>query len=40
MNGLRNAGVELNRKTLAELAVRDPAAFANLVVVAKQALAS
>lgn len=39
MNGLRNAGVELNRKTLAELAVRDPAAFANLVVVAKEALA-
>ena len=39
MNGLRNAGVELNRKTLADLAVRDPAAFANLVAVAKQALA-
>lgn len=39
MNGLRNAGVELNRKTLADLAVRDPAAFANLVAVAKQGLA-
>ena len=39
INGLRNADVELNRKTLADLAVRDPNAFGDLVVVAKQALA-
>jgi large subunit ribosomal protein L20 len=35
VNGLRNAGVELDRKVLADLAVADPAAFANLVEVAK-----
>jgi large subunit ribosomal protein L20 len=40
MNGLRSAGIELNRKTLADLAVRDPAVFENLVVLAKEALAS
>lgn len=39
MNGLRNAGVELNRKTLADLAVRDPSAFGDLVAIAKEALA-
>ncbi len=39
INGLRNAGVELNRKTLADLAVRDPSVFGDLVVVAKDALA-
>lgn len=39
INGLRTAGVELNRKTLAELAVRDPSVFGNLVEVAKEALA-
>lgn len=38
INGLRNAGVELNRKTLADLAVRDPNVFSNLVEVAKEAL--
>ena len=35
MNGLRNAGVEVDRKILAELAVSDAAAFQALVVVAK-----
>ena len=35
MNGLRNAGVEVDRKILAELAVNDAAAFQALVVVAK-----
>ena len=38
MNGLRRAGVEINRKVLADLAVRDPAAFQQLAEVAKQAL--
>ncbi|MBM3449430.1 MAG: 50S ribosomal protein L20 [Armatimonadetes bacterium] len=31
MNGLRNQGVEINRKVLADLAVRDDAAFAEIV---------
>ncbi len=39
MNGLRTAGVELNRKTLADIAVRDPNTFGGLVAVAKEALA-
>ncbi len=39
INGLRSAGVELNRKTLADLAVRDPRAFGDLVALAKDALA-
>src|SRR5947199_4107819 len=38
MNGLRRAGVEVNRKVLADLAVRDPAAFGQLAEVAKRAL--
>src|ERR1700704_6254704 len=38
MNGLRKAGVEVNRKVLADLAVRDPAAFEQLAEVAKKAL--
>ncbi len=38
INGLREAGVELNRKTLADLAVRDPDVFGRLVAVAKEAL--
>jgi large subunit ribosomal protein L20 len=37
MNGLRKAGIELDRKSLADLAVADPAAFA---VVAEQAKAA
>ncbi len=36
MSGLRKAGVEINRKLLADLAVRDPAAFGELAEVAKQ----
>ena len=35
--GLAKAGVEVNRKMLAELAVNDAAAFAKLVEVAKNA---
>lgn len=38
MNGLKKAGVELDRKVLADMAVSDPAAFATLVEVAKAAL--
>src|SRR5213594_272199 len=38
MNGLRKAGVEINRKVLADLAVRDPAAFEQLAEVAKKSL--
>ncbi len=35
MHGLRQAGVEVDRKILADLAVREPAAFKQLVSVAK-----
>jgi large subunit ribosomal protein L20 len=37
VNGLKRAGVEVDRKILADLAVHDPAAFAQLVEVAKAA---
>ena len=37
MNGLKKAGIELNRKMLAELAVNDKEAFAALVEQAKNA---
>ena len=36
INGLTKAGVEVNRKMLADLAVSDAAAFAQLVAVAKE----
>ncbi|MBM3678285.1 MAG: 50S ribosomal protein L20 [Actinobacteria bacterium] len=39
INGLAKAGVELDRKSLADLAVSDPAAFAAVVDRAKSALA-
>ena len=38
MNGLKKAGVEVNRKMLADLAVNDAAAFTALVEQAKKAL--
>ena len=38
MHGLKNAGIELNRKMLAELAVSDKEAFAELCAKAKAAL--
>ena len=38
MDGLKKAGVTLNRKVLAELAVSDEVAFASLVETAKKAL--
>jgi large subunit ribosomal protein L20 len=34
--GLKQAGVDINRKVLADMAVREPEAFANLVTVAKK----
>lgn len=36
ISGLRKAGVELNRKALADLAVREPEAFAELARIAKE----
>ena len=33
--GLKSSGVELNRKMLADMAVREPEAFTNLVTIAK-----
>ncbi len=38
MQGLRESGVEVDRKHLAELAVHEPAAFAALVETARNAL--
>ena len=38
MNGLKKSGITLNRKMLAELAVNDKEAFAQLVETAKKAL--
>lgn len=35
MNGLKKSGIEINRKVLADMAVREPDHFANLVTVAK-----
>jgi large subunit ribosomal protein L20 len=40
INGLKLAGVELDRKILADLAVRDEAAFKSLVETAKSASAT
>lgn len=40
MNGLKRAGVELDRKALADLAVRSPDAFASLANRAKSALSN
>ena len=38
MNGLKKAGITLNRKMLSEIAINDPAAFTALVEKAKAAL--
>ena len=40
IHGLDAAGIEVDRKILAYMAVRDPAAFGNLVAAAKDALAA
>ncbi len=39
MDGVHKAGVEVDRKVLADLAVREPEAFAAIVEAAKEALA-
>jgi large subunit ribosomal protein L20 len=39
MNGLRRAGIEIDRKVLADIAVRDSSAFAELADKARAALA-
>ena len=38
MNGVKKAGIELNRKSLSEMAIQDAAAFAAIVEKAKAAL--
>lgn len=38
MDGLKKSGVEINRKMLADMAVRQPGAFAELVTIAKSKL--
>jgi large subunit ribosomal protein L20 len=38
MNGIKKAGIELNRKSLSEMAIHDEAAFAAIVEKAKAAL--
>ncbi len=40
MSGLKKAGIDLNRKILADMAVNDPAAFSALISQAKAALES
>ncbi|MFC1983909.1 50S ribosomal protein L20 [Chloroflexota bacterium] len=35
INGLRKSGVEINRKMLADMAVKEPASFADLVTIAR-----
>ncbi len=37
MNGLKKAGIEINRKMLSEMAINDPAAFTEIVNKAKSA---
>lgn len=38
INGLDKVGIDLNRKILADMAVRDPHAFAELTKIAKEAI--
>ncbi len=40
INGLLKAKIELNRKSLSEIAITDPAAFDQIVEAAKKALAA
>ena len=37
MNGLKTSGIDINRKMLADMAVREPDAFANIVTMVKGA---
>jgi len=36
MNGIKLAGIDINRKMLSEIAINDPKAFADLVEIAKK----
>ena len=38
MNGLKKAGIDLNRKMLSEMAINDPKAFSSVVAKAKASL--
>ena len=38
MNGVKKAGIEMNRKSLSEMAIQDPAAFAAVVELAKKVI--
>jgi large subunit ribosomal protein L20 len=38
IKGLKQSGIEVNRKMLADMAVKEPAAFANIVTIAKNSL--
>ena len=38
MNGVKKAGIEMNRKSLSEMAIQEPAAIAAVVQLAKKAL--
>ena len=38
MNGLKRAGVELDRKVLSDMAIADPQAFSAICEIAKAAL--
>jgi large subunit ribosomal protein L20 len=40
INGLKKAGIELDRKSLSEMAIHDPPAFDAVVAQVKQALAA
>ena len=40
INGLKLMGCEINRKSLAELAIHDPTAFGQIATAAKQSLAA
>jgi large subunit ribosomal protein L20 len=35
IDGLKKSGVDINRKILADMAVREPETFANLITIAK-----
>ena len=37
MHGLKKSGIEMNRKMLSEMAIHEPAAFTQLVEIAKKA---
>ena len=36
MDGLRKSGIEINRKMLADMAIREPEAFASLITTARE----